>query len=183
MKQKNGLTNKEILIAYCNTLSESASQKAYVILQEEFGTRKIKYMKFDGTGTECKNGVVRLRKQDYNKIIAEYGLEYFLQACTKMAGYIQFLQDNEEYNPKYKRTLRDLKTRNHYIDITKGWIARDLDAEGCKRNKQSKCDIDFFDIENPTQAREYISHIPKELRVNNYEVEFLFNKYPELLEE
>lgn len=178
----NGLTSKEILLAYVNTLSETRCKQAYIILQEEFGHRRIKYLKFNKDGIEDSKGTVRLRKQDYNKIIEEYGQEYFLKACEKMASYIKYLEDNQESNPKYSRTLRDLRTRNHYRDITQGWIRRDLERDYPRLLKQKDA-IDFFEIDSIDKAKQYINNIPEELRYNNYEIEYLVNKYPQLLEE
>lgn len=180
--KSNGLTSKEILLAYINTLSETRCKQAYVILQEEFNHRRIKYLKFNKDGIEDKQGTVRLRKQDYTKIVTEYGQEYFLKACEKMANYIKYLEDNQESNPKYSRTLRDLRTRNHYKDIVQGWIRRDLERDYPRLLKQ-KDTIDFFEIDSVDKAKIYINNIPEELRYNNYEIEYLVNKYPQLLEE
>ena len=86
-------TNKEILLAFCNTLSEANSIKAYKLLTEEFEIRRPVVLKFNRDGIEDKKeGKVRLRRQDVAKITELLGEKYLLLAIQIMNDYIAYLE-------------------------------------------------------------------------------------------
>jgi hypothetical protein len=121
-------SNKEILLAFCNTLSEANSIKAYKLLTEEFEIRRPVVLKFNRDGVEDKKeGKVRLRRQDVGKITELLGEKYLLLAIQIMYDYISYLEQQAPYDATKRRKLRDLKTRNHYIDLTRGWVAEKIE--------------------------------------------------------
>lgn len=176
------LNNKETLIAFCATLSEQRALEAYTILQESFGLQRRKILYFNGSGVEDKNGTVRLTPQQYDKLI-QYGELTFKHICYELDRYINYLKENKD-EPKCRSNYNRYKTGTHYKAI-KAWVlpkVEQLYPNSVVENRDEGM-IDFYSISNITQAREYIKYIPKELRVNNSEIEFLVTKYPELLYE
>ena len=178
-------TNKEILLAFCNTLSEANSIKAYKLLTEEFEIRRPVVLKFNRDGVEDKKeGKVRLRKQDIAKITETLGEKYFLLATQIMYDYISYLEQQAPYDATKRRKLRDLKTRNHYIDLTRGWVAEKIEKNYPAINRSLDVEtLSLEDVKTLEQARTFVKQLPSYLRINNPEVDLLVMKYPELLEE
>lgn len=178
-------TNKEILLAFCNTLSEANSIKAYKLLTEEFEIRRPVVLKFNRDGVEDKKeGKVRLRRQDVGKITELLGEKYLLLAIQIMYDYISYLEQQAPYDATKRRKLRDLKTRNHYIDLTRGWVAEKIEKNYPAINRSLDIEtLSLEDVKTLEQARIFVKQLPSYLRVNNPEVDLLVMKYPELLEE
>lgn len=178
-------TNKEILLAFCNTLSEANSIKAYKLLTEEFEIRRPVVLKFNRDGVEDKKeGKVRLRRQDVGKITELLGEKYLLLAIQIMYDYISYLEQQAPYDATKRRKLRDLKTRNHYIDLTRGWVAEKIEKNYPAINRSLDIEtLSLEDVKTLEQARTFIKQLPSYLRINNPEVDLLVMRYPELLEE
>lgn len=178
-------TNKEILLAFCNTLSEANSIKAYKLLTEEFEIRRPVVLKFNRDGVEDKKeGKVRLRRQDVGKITELLGEKYLLLAIQIMYDYISYLEQQAPYDATKRRKLRDLKTRNHYIDLTRGWVAEKIEKNYPAINRTLDIEtLSLEDVKTLEQARTFVKQLPSYLRINNPEVDLLVIKYPELLEE
>jgi hypothetical protein len=178
-------TNKEILLAFCNTLSEANSIKAYKLLTEEFEIRRPVVLKFNRDGVEDKKeGKVRLRRQDVGKITELLGEKYLLLAIQIMYDYISYLEQQAPYDATKRRKLRDLKTRNHYIDLTRGWVAEKIEKNYPAINRSLDIEtLSLEDVKTLEQARTFVKQLPSYLRINNPEVDLLVMKYPELLEE
>lgn len=180
------LTAKETLLAFCSTLSEPNAKKAYVILTEEFEIHRPRVIKFNSDGVEDKRGKVRLRSQDYKKIVELCGELYFHRACEILTSYIEYLEQKAPYESNARSKLRNLKTTNHYVIIAKGWVAERIAKEDNQleqANKLTKEPLDFYKVNTIDQAREYILALPIHLREGNAEVANLFTRYPELLME
>ena len=178
-------TNKEILLAFCNTLSEANSLKAYKLLTEEFEIRRPVVLKFNRDGVEDKKeGKVRLRRQDVTKITELLGEKYLLLAIQIMYDYIAYLEQQAPYDATKRRKLRDLKTRNHYIDLTRGWVAEKIEKNYPAINRSLDIEtLSLEDVKTLEQARTFVKQLPSYLRINNPEVDLLVMRYPELLEE
>lgn len=178
-------SNKEILLAFCNTLSEANSIKAYKLLTEEFEIRRPVVLKFNRDGVEDKKeGKVRLRRQDVGKITELLGEKYLLLAIQIMYDYISYLEQQAPYDATKRRKLRDLKTRNHYIDLTRGWVAEKIEKNYPAINRSLDIEtLSLEDVKTLEQARTFVKQLPSYLRINNPEVDLLVMKYPELLEE
>lgn len=178
-------SNKEILLAFCNTLSEANSIKAYKLLTEEFEIRRPVVLKFNRDGVEDKKeGKVRLRRQDVGKITELLGEKYLLLAIQIMYDYISYLEQQAPYDATKRRKLRDLKTRNHYIDLTRGWVAEKIEKNYPAINRNLDIEtLSLEDVKTLEQARTFVKQLPSYLRINNPEVDLLVMKYPELLEE
>lgn len=178
-------TNKEILLAFCNTLSEANSIKAYKLLTEEFEIRRPVVLKFNRDGVEDKkDGKVRLRRQDVTKITELLGEKYLLVAIQIMFDYISWLEEKAPYEANARRKLRDLKTRNHYIDLTRGWVAEKIEKNYPAINRNLDIEtLSLEDVKTLEQARTFVKQLPSYLRINNPEVDLLVMRYPELLEE
>lgn len=178
-------TNKEILLAFCNTLSEANSIKAYKLLTEEFEIRRPVVLKFNRDGVEDKKeGKVRLRRQDVGKITELLGEKYLLLAIQIMYDYISYLEQQAPYDATKRRKLRDLKTRNHYIDLTRGWVAEKIEKNYPAINRNLDIEtLSLEDVKTLEQARTFVKQLPSYLRINNPEVDLLVMRYPELLEE
>ena len=180
------LTAKETLLAFCSTLSEPSAKKAYIILTEEFEIGRPRVVKFNAEGVEDKQGKVRLRTQDYRKIMEQLGELYFHRACELMSSYIEYLEEKAPYESKARSKLRMLKTTNHYIPIVKGWVAQTIEKENNQREATTMAyneTLDFYKVNTIEEARKYILAIPINLRDNNPEVTNLFTRFPALMME
>lgn len=185
MTKKNvqALTNKEILIGYCTTLSEKSAGQAYKVLEEFFGTRKKDVIKFNADGTEDKQGYVRLRHRDVRAILENLGEDYFKLACNLMHNYMAYVKEQAVYNSTKRAKFRELSTSTHYLILTKGWVAQKIEEEGLLQTTQKlyNSPVDFFNINTIDEALTYINGLPSELRLNNPEINYLLLKFPQIM--
>ena len=103
-----------------------------------------------------------------------------------MSSYIEYLEQKAPYESQARSKLRMLKTTNHYIPITRGWVAQRIEKEDNEREATSKPEnerLDFYKINTIEEARQYILSLPIDLRENNPEVVNLFTRFPELMME
>lgn len=182
MAKHKALTNKEILIGYCSTLSDKAAGEVYKIITETLGVGRKNIVKFNADGVEDKQGYVRLRKQDVRAILEHLGEDYFKVACNLMHNYIAYLKEQAPYNQSKHRKYRELLTSSHGLILTKGWVAERIEKDGLLQNTRSLYDnpIDFFNIKTIDDALKFLNAIPSELRLNNPEITYLILKYPDI---
>lgn len=178
------MSNKETLIAFCETLSESEARKAYIMLADYYSIKRTAIKKFNRECIEDKDGLIRLRKCDLSKLIEAYGDTYVKQAAEVIYDYFQYLEDNKEFRTEYKRKLRQYKSSSHYPLFKADWIAdrvrqRKIKSEGVL-SPYKEC-YDFYNIETKEQAIEYIKSIPSSLRIDNPEVQLLLTQYPDII--
>lgn len=175
-------TDKEILIAYCSTLSEKQAKIAYQLLTERFEIHRKKYLLFNREGQEAKapEGKIRLRPYQLERILNSYGEQGLHILIEILYDYIDYLENNWECVANGKRKLRDLQTISHYNILTKGWVAEKfhrLYPNYSIYEEQEDDMIDFFKIENKSQAIKFIQQTPIELRYDNDDIVYLYNKY------
>lgn len=180
------MTNKEVLIAFCNTLSDNEAKKAYDMLAEYYNIKRSVFKKYNEDGIEDSNGKVRLRKADYQRLIDMFGQPYVVSAIRELANYINYLEQNKEGNASYKSKLRKLATSSHYPLLKSEWIAQRVRKQKIKSEGYSnpyKETYEFYKISNQEEALTYLKSIPRAFWNNNKEVEYLLTQYPELVKE
>jgi hypothetical protein len=98
---------------------------------------------------------------------------------------MQYLQQQAELGDiRCKRQLKIYKTTTAYPKLMKGWVMDRYNQYGTPPPDQKSCGrIDFYSIDTLKGAREYIRSIPYDLLVNSPELEFLINKYPEIVDD
>ena len=176
------MSDREIVIAYISTLPDSKMKEVYQLLTERYEIHKRKFMLFNREGIEAKapEGKVRLRPYQYERLLASYGEQGFHILVEYMWDYLDYLEKNWECVVDGKRKLRDLTTVSHYHIMGKGWVAQKYERNYPQvsiTNQPEEEMIDFFEIENKSQAIRYIQQTPPELRYDNQEIIFLVNKF------
>lgn len=173
---------KEILRAYCSTLNDKQAKIAYQLLTERFETHKKKYLLFNREGLEAKapEGKIRLRPYQLERILKSYGEQGLHILIEMLYDYIVYLENNWECVPCGKRKLRNLQEISHYNILTKGWVAEKFNKlypNFSIYEEEEEELIDFFKIENKSQAIKFIKQTPIELRYDNDDIVYLYNKY------
>lgn len=172
-------TSKEILIAFCSTLSEKNSKLAYQILTERFDVHRAKHILFNREGVQSPSpqGKVRLTPNQYKMVLEELGEILFHRACELIYDYICRLEERASYNDIIgKQRLKEYQKKTHYYIIMRGWVAERLEQEFPQTYDTNKT-LAFQDIENKKQAIEYIKQIPNDCRFDNQEIIFLVTQY------
>lgn len=175
-------TDREILISYITTLPDKYMKEIYQILTERYNLHKTKYLILNREGVVAKapEGKVRLRPYQMERLIKGYGELGFHRLVEIMYDYIQYLEENTECVPRGKSKLRDLSVISHYNIMSKGWVAEKFIRENPQYSYIEEPEvkyIDFFDIENKSQAIKFIQQTPPELRYDNQEIIYLVDKY------
>lgn len=181
------LTNKETLIGYVGTLNEAQAKEAYQILLERFSCKRARVIKFNRNGIQDTSGRVRLTPREYERLIEEYGELYFHRVVEILDDYIAYLEERGESEAHIKRRLREYQRISHYYKLTKGWVAErykqehNINSEAISNRYNNSLSV--WDIETLEQAREYLNKIPSALRINNPEIDYLYQKFPQLIGE
>lgn len=176
-------SNKEILIALCNSLSEKQAKEAYTMLAQYFNVKRVHFKRFNKLMEEDSKGMIRLRAFDYDKLIKIFGLPMCKNIFQIWGNYLEYLEQHKEQESSFKRKLREYYTHNHYRFMVQDWVIQKAETLSEGNNSPYNKGIDFFNINNIKEAREYIKTIPSALRINNSEIDFLVTAYPELLKE
>lgn len=152
---------------------------------ERFSPKRARVIKFLREGIQSPFGKVRLTPRQYDLIIEQLGEIYFHRAVEILYDYIVYLEERAETEVVARRRLREYNKISHYYKLTKGWVAErvtqemNINSEGTSNPVNES--LNFYDIETLEQAQQYINELPRELRVNNPEVEFLIAKYPQII--
>lgn len=176
-------SDREIVIAYISTLPDSKMKEVYQILTERYEIHRRKFMLFNREGIEAKapEGKVRLRPYQYERLLQAYGEQGFHRLIEIFWDYLDYLEKNWECVKDGKRKLKDLSLISHYHILGKGWVAERFERENPQGSyileEGEEPPIDFFEIENRSQAIKYIQQTPPELRYDNQEVIYLVDKY------
>lgn len=180
------LTNKEILISYCSTLSENKCKIAYQALQERFEITRKKNMLFNREGVEAlaPEGKIRLTPNQFKMILEVYGEQGFHRLCELLYDYIVNLEERAPFETVAKQRLKNYNSISHYYKLTRGWVAERYEQECQRDNKYSAVAtmdenkfLNFEDIKSKLDAITYIKSIPSHLRYDNVEISYLYNEY------
>lgn len=178
------LTSKDVLIAYCSTLSEERCKKAYILLKDEFEIDRTKYIRLNSNCVQDDSGLLRIKKSQFDRILKEYG-EYKLHWLIKyMYSYLDYLQSQIEIGDlRAKRQFNRYTKNSIYQYLKKGWlIDKYMQEARPPLTVISPNTTDFYSISNEKDAIKYIQQLPPELMdVSSPEVEFLSTKYPGVL--
>ena len=182
-KQSVELNPSEVLSNYISTLSESKCKEAYQLLRERFDIVRPRIVRLNAEGQQDKNGRVRLRTGELEKLVQTTSEYKFHWLINKLHTYLDKLAEKAESEAPYKRKLKEYDKISHYYKLTKGWVAQAYLNEANPPKYLREPDVpDFYSIQNETQAKKYIDSLPPELRINNPEIEWLVGQYPSLME-
>lgn len=180
-KSKTKLSSKETLIAYVSTLSEGKCKIAYQALQERFEIHRKRNLLFNREGIEAlaPDGKVRLTPNQYQKVLEIYGELGFHRLVEILYDYIVNLEERAPVEVTAKQRLKTYQSISHYYKMTQGWVAQRYEQEHPEflESKPKMVQIEFKDIDNKSKAIEYINSIPKHLRYENMEIDFLIAQY------
>lgn len=173
---------KEILRAYCSTLTDKQAKIAYQLLTERFEIHKKKFLLFNRDGKEAKapDGKIRLRPFHVERILATYGEWGFHHLIEILYDYIVYLENNVDCVASGRRKLNNLSQISHYNILTKGWVAEkfhQMYPNFSIVEEEEEELVDFFKIENRSQAIKFINQTPKELRYDNEDIVYLCTQY------
>ena len=160
------LNNKEILLSYINTLTDRECKSLYLYLKDINDNKKREYFYFDINGDRVEeNGIVKLTPKQYYKLV------YMWEKKEKVTKCISLLAKHLE--------TKNIVTKVSHYNMLIGWVERyyhkllrygDIQGEGEQR-------LQFCDIKNPTQAREYIEKVPESIRQEDSYCLYLVNKF------
>lgn len=176
------LSDREQVVALISTIPDKHMKDILLFLQERYVPHRTKYMLFNREGIEAKapEGKVRLRPYQYERLVKGYGEQGFHILVEYMWDYLDYLEKNWECIVNGKKKLKELSVISHYHIMGKGWVAQKFEHNYPQYSIIEEPDedmIDFFDIENKSQAIKYIQQTPPELRFDNQEITYLVNKY------
>lgn len=177
-KAPHGNDIYDLLIDLMFSLSPKQAKNLYTELLPRY-SRRSKTRLYNEEGERSDTGKVRLTEYQYKALRTKFGDTYIKRAFTEMTRYIEYLEDNQDTQSRYKAKLRDYnsKTHNAYF-IEDGWV-----YEKCKQYicaERPKVAINPYTIEDFATAKEYIKNIPPEIRDTAMDVKLLIMKFPEL---
>lgn len=175
-KNKHGLEIYDLLIEIIVSLSPNQAENLYSELLPRY-TRRAKVTLYNSEGIEDKLGKIRLLPNQYKTLRVKFGDSYIKKSFLELTRYIEFLEKNQDIT-KYKQKLRDYNSKTHNLLLTSGWV-----YEKCKQyivKERPKLNVNPYEIDDFSVAREYIKNIPYEVRQNALDVQMLIMKFPEL---
>lgn len=184
LKQVPMLNDKEMLLAYVSTLGDSKCKEAYNLLKERFDTDRSKMLFYNSNGViDRVKGQIRLTTKQYERVISLIGEQAFKDGCKILDEYINYIKEQKEVQPKYRKAYKEYTTMSHMKLFTTGWVRERLNKmypQGLPPGKVTEEAIDFFEISSMEQAKQFIESVPTGLRFNSPEVEYLLTQYPTL---
>lgn len=177
---KENLTNKEILQAFVQTLSDKNCKEAYQILRERYDRSKVRMLRLNEDGEVDDKGLVRLRPKELERLLATCGEYKAYWLIKKLHRYLVDLKERASIERGEARSRwKKYQKISHYLRLTKGWVAQCYDEE-VKPQIRTVQEIDFYSIQCEEEAEKYLSTIPAHLWAGNPEVEWLLTQYPNL---
>lgn len=145
------IDNKDILLGYIGTLSDSECKEIYYYLT---GLK-------DKDSYSYKNGRVELTDGQYNKLVWLWGKDKTDKCIALLNEWLEAKGD------------KITKKISHYRQLT-SWVESKYYQLYPATDKSLRFDSK---IDTMWKAKKYVSKIPKELRAYDSEVKFLLNKY------
>lgn len=143
------IDNKDILLGYIGTLSDSECKDIYYYLTGLKDTYSY------------KNGRVELTDGQYNKLVWLWGKDKTDKCIALLNEWLESKGD------------KITKKISHYRQLT-SWVENKYYQLYPATDKSLRFDSK---IDTTWKAKKYVSKIPKELRAYDSEVKFLLNKY------
>lgn len=174
------LSDKDILIAYCSTLSEAKCKKAYKLLKFEFNEDKGKMIRLNEHAVQDDTGLLRIHRRQLEACLKEFGKEMFQWLIKKTYERVEWHRQQAELGRvASKASYKELTTKsiNPYIHGVK------IINEYYKQSGDNYKPIDFYSIKTEEQALQYVKELPAYLMDGcTTELEYLTAKYPKVLE-
>ena len=105
------LNNKEILLSYINTLTDSECKSLYLYLKDINDNKKREYFYFDINGDRVEeNGIVKLTPKQYYKLV------YMWEKKEKVTKCISLLAKHLE--------TKNIVTKVSHYNMLIGWVER-----------------------------------------------------------
>ena len=143
------ISNKDILIGYIGTLSDSECQELYY------------YLTGIKTKHNYKKGLVELTGGQYDKLIWLWGKDKTDKCIDMLDEWLK------EKGDKINKRI------SHYRQLI-GWIENKYYQLYPATDKSLRFNSD---IDTAWKARNYVRRIPKELRAYDSEIKYLVNRY------
>lgn len=177
------LSNKDVLIAYCSTLSEDKCKRAYKLLNDEFNIDRSKTIRLNANCVQDDIGLLRMTTKQFNKALTSLG-EYKLKWCIScIYEYLDYLKQQIELgNVRAKRQYKLYTTESIYPQLMTGWVQERYSKEARPPVNLNAGNLDFYCIKTENDALEYIKNMPIELVEDSPEIDFLTAKYPKVLQ-
>jgi hypothetical protein len=180
LKGSQSLSNKDILIAYCSTLSDERARRAFKMLREEFEIDRTKTIRLNVKGNVDDSGLIRMTRRQYNKMVRECGEYKFHWLVECLHNYITHLKEQADLGDARAKRMFKLYTQSScYPRLMKGWVMERYNRDATP--PLENIGIDFFSIDSGDKAIEYIKSMPLELIASSPELEFLATKYPKVV--
>lgn len=181
-KLPHGLDIYTMLVDIIMQLTPLQAESLYSDLLARYNkTGRVTRYNSDGE-EDRENGLVRLMPFQYRTLRTKFGDSYIKKAFKELENYIKFLKEHSEDHYNYKQKLRIYSTGTHNKVLKEGgWV-----YEKCKQyictERINQIKINPFLIDDFEVAKEYIKHIPKDMRTTAMDVQALLLKFPELID-
>ena len=181
-KLPHGLDIYTMLVDIIMQLTPLQAESLYSDLLARYNkTGRVTRYNSDGE-EDRENGLVRLMPFQYRTLRTKFGDSYIKKSFKELENYIKFLKEHSEDHYNYKQKLRIYSTGTHNKVLKEGgWV-----YEKCKQyicnERINQIKITPFLIDDFEVAKEYIKHIPKDMRATAMDVQALLLKFPELID-
>lgn len=179
-KNPHGLDIYTMLIDIIMNLTPLQAESLYSDLLARYN-KSGRVTRYNSDGEEDReNGLVRLMPFQYRTLRTKFGDSYIKKAFKELTNYINYLKEHTDDKYDYKRKLRIYSTGTHNKELKEGgWV-----YEKCKQyicsDRVNSIKINPFLIDDFNTAKEYIKHIPEDMRNTAMDVQALLLKFPEL---
>lgn len=178
----HGNNTYDLLIDLIFSLSPLQVKALYTELLARY-TKRSRVKLYDAEGNENPEGKIRLMPLQYKAIRTKFGDNFMKKSFSELTNYIEYLEKNMDTVPNAKGKLQKLRsiTHNALLAHEDGWVYNK--CKGYIVHDRPKLNINPFLIDDVNTAREYIRHIPLEVRESSMDVKMLLLKFPEVADE
>ncbi|MCM1324111.1 MAG: hypothetical protein NC218_08110 [Acetobacter sp.] len=182
-KLRMGNDTYDLLIDLIMNLSPIQAEGLYKELLPRYTTRG-RVRLYNAQGEEDKNGRIRLVPYQYRAIRTKYGDTYVHKAFKELSDYIQFLEEHQNNDSKYKAKLNQINkgTHNALIGHPNGWVYRKCKSFIC-HDRPKQVNVNPYLIDDIATAREYLLMIPRDTWNDSMDVQSLLMRFPTLATE
>lgn len=171
-------TNKEILQAYIQTLTNLQCKKAYMMLREEFSPDRSKYIRYNRLGELDETGLVKLKKAQATRLFNNFGEFAVKWKIKTLHDYIEYLEAHKDESSQMRAKWRRYRDGDHYAVMARGWVHDKFLQENPQPTLPKR--IDIFDVKSAADANLFIEQEGLENLSDSPELEYIINKFPSI---
>ena len=175
------LSDKEILIAFCNNLGDASCKKAYKLLMQEFNIDRSRLIRLNKNGVIDDGGLLRIKSKQYDKMLNECSEYKYKWLIGCLYEYVEYLKEKAELGDlQAKQKLKTYTNNSCYPNLMSGWVMDKYKMYGARNEPPREKRMSLDSVRTLDDAIKYINSIPQELLMESPELEYLASKYPEI---